>query len=285
MTAKHDPMKAIALALYDLNHKELCNRPAAWPGDEDGFEKPLSDEARSGYRQALDDIRKAILGDKEELTKAAIDLFCYKPGFFPSTPVDGDDREDWSDVPFFSEAYLYSLMGKQEARAVLGHVNYLVACSEVNRDLVRALVNRRLDDEEKELARIAAEQERRGQRQRDLKAAQEDPAKKIPVLVRLTWHSPNPTAFDVKVMSWVGKHTFMQTAENLLARATASERDLFTEAIKKGSEYREALPAAEVATYGYSVALWATVNIGEPNIERLTFEEWSVKRPDGVRHG
>ena len=55
---------------------------------------------------------------EKDLQDKLIDLLSFVPQRSPES-VYGE-REIEEDVPFFSEAYLYHLLGKQEGRTVLG---------------------------------------------------------------------------------------------------------------------------------------------------------------------
>jgi hypothetical protein len=75
---------------------------------------------------------------KKEIKQSFVKLLKYTPGYLPACPkghiVNAYHEskkmlEDDSQAPFFSEAYLYTLMGKEEARSVLGLIRNLAdAC-------------------------------------------------------------------------------------------------------------------------------------------------------------
>ncbi len=44
---------------------------------------------------------------------------------FPGKPLAGDTKEDLDDCPFFTEMYLYNLVGKEDARTILAHLGEL----------------------------------------------------------------------------------------------------------------------------------------------------------------
>lgn len=57
---------------------------------------------------------------KDVMRQAVKQLVAFTPGFFPRKRGEYNEKaEDLHKVPFFTEAYLYALMGKEEARTVL----------------------------------------------------------------------------------------------------------------------------------------------------------------------
>ena len=67
----------------------------------------------------------------ETFEEEAIDLFMWRPeGGFPKALKNNeyakdDDRLDEEDCPFFSEAFLYALLGKEDARTLLSRIHSL----------------------------------------------------------------------------------------------------------------------------------------------------------------
>ncbi len=59
--------------------------------------------------------------DEKDLEDKLIDLLSFVPYRTPESVYDGDKVEE--DAPFFSEAFLYDFLGKQEARIVLRLIN------------------------------------------------------------------------------------------------------------------------------------------------------------------
>lgn len=77
---------------------------------------------------------------KEEIIKAAKELIKWCPNDFPypsTIKKSGMYEEGDEEAPFFSEAYLYNLMGKGNARTILGLLNGLLKTVGINsyRDL------------------------------------------------------------------------------------------------------------------------------------------------------
>lgn len=108
------------------------------------FREPLANEdQQAGYMRALEDMRKVFCGDVEETKRMLVDLYTFVPeGRFPLkvSPYSGEpvDPEDYEDCPFFSEHYLYDLMGKNDARTILGLIRQVANAAGVDRyDLQR----------------------------------------------------------------------------------------------------------------------------------------------------
>ena len=60
------------------------------------------------------------MNNEQEYRKAVLRLLEYRPGFLPKTESSEDFYRDGDEkAPFFSEAYLYNLLGKEEARTLL----------------------------------------------------------------------------------------------------------------------------------------------------------------------
>ena len=74
-----------------------------------------------------------------KLQKAIIDFLNHSPKFFPDPKTykelgyaKGDEK-----APFFSEAYLYNLMGKDEARTLLGYMDKVCQAAGIDMDSIR----------------------------------------------------------------------------------------------------------------------------------------------------
>lgn len=70
-------------------------------------------------QQAID---KRIRAGNEEAIKVLKELYYWKPegGFPDCKPQYSEDHFDYlDDCPFFSETYLYNLLGKEDARTIL----------------------------------------------------------------------------------------------------------------------------------------------------------------------
>ncbi len=69
---------------------------------------------------------------KEKIIKAAKELMDWCPEDFPCEAIKEENKtsgmyeEGDEKAPFFSEAYLYNLMGKDDARTILGLINNLL---------------------------------------------------------------------------------------------------------------------------------------------------------------
>ncbi len=106
--------------------------------DLPGFEPRMSDWDKSRWSEKLlRELSKihGLIPNREKIMNAAIGLLGYTPGFFPfKETFDGEDAKDpeigvSDDCPFFTESYLYSLLGKEDARTVLSLVGTMLeAC-------------------------------------------------------------------------------------------------------------------------------------------------------------
>lgn len=129
-------VKLLDSALDEVKYKP--NRTPRFDGDHDALDSPLSDDEKRGYERAVDEMRKAIFGDKTEAREAAIKLLTFVPGYFPeeAKPQYGEsEKQDpdgefnpraWENCPLFTEHYLYELFGKDDARSILGRVHQLL---------------------------------------------------------------------------------------------------------------------------------------------------------------
>jgi hypothetical protein len=72
-----------------------------------------------------------LTADKELLAREYMSLQRFVPMFQPSDP--DYPRED-GPAPFFSESYLYPLLGKDEARSVLGNLRRVMEAAGIPRD-------------------------------------------------------------------------------------------------------------------------------------------------------
>lgn len=146
-------------------------RQPRWEGDTDALAKALTPEQQQGFEVAIVEMRKALFPDHEAVRKAYVDLLTYCPGFYPpDTPVSDVDRdEDWATMPFFSETYLYNLLGKDQARSVLGRIYSLGEAVGVQRHMVMREVNEALTAIEAE-RQAANERLQTGERRRKARA-------------------------------------------------------------------------------------------------------------------
>jgi hypothetical protein len=114
----------------------------------DKFHDPLKNEdQQEGYLRALDDLKKILCGDQELMKQRLVELYTYVPEIpFPREKSiwhgEEVDPSSYEDCPFFTEHYLYDLMGKEDARSILGHLRRVVEASGVDDMELRREVNR-----------------------------------------------------------------------------------------------------------------------------------------------
>jgi hypothetical protein len=82
------------------------------------------DEVRGADEKLAEAVAARVQVGSAEALHALRDLACWIPGVFPMEKgVYGEDPNDpedqLHDAPFVSEAYLYALLGKEEARSFL----------------------------------------------------------------------------------------------------------------------------------------------------------------------
>ena len=72
--------------------------------------------------EAVAILAEALEEHGSELEAAFIDLATFCPEQTPDTVLEDFKASDWKPgtVPFFTEGYLYPLMGKDDARSILG---------------------------------------------------------------------------------------------------------------------------------------------------------------------
>lgn len=97
----------------------------------------------------------------ESLPEAAIDLYMWRPeSGFPKALRKGndwvDERVDDKTIPFFSEAFLYALVGKSDARSLLGLIEGLFHAMGIDPYLFQERAAQILDEKK----RTAEEQEK-----------------------------------------------------------------------------------------------------------------------------
>ena len=60
------------------------------------------------------------MNDEQDYKNAVLRILSYRPGFLPKTEFSEDFYQNGDEnAPFFSEVYLYNLLGKEEARTLL----------------------------------------------------------------------------------------------------------------------------------------------------------------------
>lgn len=82
-------------------------------------------EADAALKAAL--IQRLAAGETD-IHKTLVAMAKYVPeDGFPSdmTPIYGDEHDELDKAPFFSETYLYNLIGKEDARTVLAYISQI----------------------------------------------------------------------------------------------------------------------------------------------------------------
>ena len=85
-------------------------------------------DARRKARESMDAaFTQLIAAGQDDIARVVCDMLLFVPegGFPMEEGVYGESREELADAPFFSEAYLYALMGKDQARTVLSFIGAL----------------------------------------------------------------------------------------------------------------------------------------------------------------
>lgn len=120
-----------------------------------------------------------------DLRKELIHLFKFRPeSGFPQRmkrnnyylpDKESRDGVDSQYTPFFSEAFLYPLLGKEDARTVLAILHTIIATSGIDPYEIEGIASRELDAEEKEAKeREAKRKERRKNRCRSTHSSAKD---------------------------------------------------------------------------------------------------------------
>ncbi len=83
---------------------------------------------RGQVTEALALLTEALADDGDELADAFKDLATWCPEGTPEIVLDDFKTAGWApgSVPFFTEGYLYPLMGKDDARSILGLIRTLL---------------------------------------------------------------------------------------------------------------------------------------------------------------
>lgn len=109
------------------------------------------------------------------LPKEVKDLFRFTIGFFPDG-VETKDNPYYSSgdekAPFFSEAYLYTLFGKEQARTILGYLNSVIRAAGLDPYSLQAQAHQEMDEDERK-------EEERQQQVAERKRRQEEAFKPI----------------------------------------------------------------------------------------------------------
>ncbi len=84
-----------------------------------------TDECIFAHNARYQDLVDAVAQMRRDVTEAAIKLFQY----VPESALGIINEEFWNgdkNTPFFTETYLYTLMGKEDGRTVLALVRHLI---------------------------------------------------------------------------------------------------------------------------------------------------------------
>lgn len=108
-----------------------------------------------------------------DVRATAIRLFKWRPEIgFPEALKKknpwADERLDDEDIPFLSEAYLYALLGKEDARTLMAMINNLMRAVGLEPYDIEKEANVQLDAE----AKVRKERRERAERIRKLRAEQ-----------------------------------------------------------------------------------------------------------------
>ena len=89
-----------------------------------------TDECVFAHNTRYQDLVDAVAQMKRDAADAAIKLYQYVPEIVPdgfkTTGGEGMYEKGDERAPFFTEAYLYNLMGKEDGRAVLSLIHRLL---------------------------------------------------------------------------------------------------------------------------------------------------------------
>ena len=148
--------------------------------DLPGFEPRMSDWDKNRWSEKLlRELSKihGLIPNREKILDQAIQLLGFTPGGFPfEKTAYGDDPKDpetgvHDDCPFFTESYLYSLLGKEEARTVLSLVGSLLEAAGITSTEQDRIVNATFRKAEAERKRLVWVKERRRKREAAAKAS------------------------------------------------------------------------------------------------------------------
>lgn len=182
--AREDNSNPMLAILTDLQSK--VRNKKKWESDGDGVEKPLTtEEELRGADLVIEELRKRFAPDHAAIRKAAFDLYSVTLEGDPFARNKAEDEEEdegprdllyWEYTPFFSEAYLYRLLGKEDARSVLGAVRLLIEATGLPSMEVWEIQGRAskvLDDEENKVRENLARQEKNRARRAERKKLEE----------------------------------------------------------------------------------------------------------------
>ncbi len=89
-----------------------------------------TDECVFAHNAHYQDLVDAVAQQRRDVTEAAIRLYQYTPEIVPdgfkTTGGEGMYTPGDETAPFFTESYLYNLMGKEDGRTVLALVHNLL---------------------------------------------------------------------------------------------------------------------------------------------------------------
>ena len=73
-----------------------------------------------------------LIPDRDKIMQQAIKLLGVTFHFPYAKTAYGEKPEDLEDCPFFTEGFLYSLMGKEDARTILAMIGNLLNAAGIN---------------------------------------------------------------------------------------------------------------------------------------------------------
>lgn len=99
---------------------------------------PMTNDQAIGLARAAGAVLAWTLGQRSgpaRVEEAYKRLVGWKPGWFPLDHLTDDDTnlDELTKCPFFSESYLYELMGKEDARTVLALIATLAEAAGIPR--------------------------------------------------------------------------------------------------------------------------------------------------------
>lgn len=98
------------------------------------------------------------------LIEDAVRIYSWRPECTPAAIAEDPDIAADESIPFLSETYLYTLLGKEDARTLLYSINNLLRSVGLDPNHIQQMAWERLDKEKKE--REAAEERQRKWRER-----------------------------------------------------------------------------------------------------------------------
>lgn len=96
--------------------------------DDNQATVPLTPEIVESLQNEVRRLKAELTAERTRVAKAlgiVQDMFEFKPDFMPDEVEKDPDVKKGERVPFFSQTYLYYLVGKEDARSVLFRVERL----------------------------------------------------------------------------------------------------------------------------------------------------------------